>query len=152
MRILPNFAPLLADAIKAGFIGVAIVQHNGKVIGLAGTFREQTAEQLATQLTSWLDNEDVAPRLFGDEVITISVDDANVSVAHAKDQIYVIAMVAAGTPEELRLFAALCDIVADALERPGRGRLLPPSAGGSGGAGPAHLALVEYGLTIRRDR
>jgi hypothetical protein len=78
------------------------------------------------------------------------VEDREVAVAIAKRQLFVVAQLAAVTPEALDRVHELRERVAGMLSGDS---VLPPSSGGGGsGSGPAELPLIELGITGPRGQ
>jgi len=149
-----RFTAVLARAVEDGLVAAALVDRDGRAIGLAGAISEEEAMPLAALVMYRLKSDDLASRLFTGEILSLTLDDRDVAVGVAKRQLFVVAVLPPSTPAMLAIVRQLCDDVegllqANAVEAP------PPWQGddGSGsGSGPAQLPLVEFGLTIRRER
>jgi hypothetical protein len=144
----------LSRAVEDGLIAAALVDRDGKTIGLAGAITEEEAMPLAAlaMFMYRLKRDDLAPRLFAGEILSITLDDRDVAVGIAKRQLFVVAVLAASTEAQLELVADLRDLVASRLcEEDSATAPRSGSAGGSG-SGPAELPLIEYGITVRRER
>jgi hypothetical protein len=151
MRVL--FASVLERAVNDGLVAAALVDRDGNAHGLAGAITEEEAMPLAALVMYRLKSDDLAPRLFSGEILSLTLDDRDVAVGIAKRQLFVVAVLEASTPAALALVTELRDDVA---------RMLPtneveaplPRTGGSGGSGsgPAELPLIELGISVRRER
>ena len=141
------FDRLLARAIAEGLEGVALVDRNGNAIATAGSLSDEIARPMVTLVLSRLKSEDLAPRLFAGEVVTVPLDDREAAVAIAKRQLFVVAV---GSYRLQQLVAELCRIVTTALDD-SDGVPWDGGAGGSG-SGPAQLPVVEIGITLPRRR
>jgi hypothetical protein len=67
---------------------------------------------LAALVMYRLKGDDLAPRLFAGEIVSITLDDRHVAVGIAKRQLFVVAVLAASTPAQLELVADLRNLVA----------------------------------------
>jgi hypothetical protein len=144
----PHFTTLLERAIREGLDGAALVARNGSVVGLAGSIDEDEAMPLAALVMHRLEAPDLAARLFAGEILTLALDERDVAVGVAKRQLFVVAVVAASTPDTLRcvraLQASVERMLADAMVAP-----LPGGSSSNSGSGPAELPV---GITIGRPR
>jgi hypothetical protein len=154
MKVM-QFAGLLTRAVEDGLVAAALVDRDGKVIGLAGAIAEEEAMPLAALVLYRLERQDLAARLFAGEVLSLALDDRDVAVGIAGRQLFVVAVLGASSPAMHELVRQLRDDVAGMLAPAGGGFAGPPpwtgGAGGSG-SGPAELPLIELGLTVRRER
>ena len=148
-----RFSTALSRAVDDGLIAAALVDHNGTTVGLAGAIGVEEAIPLAELVLHRLDRDRLAARLLAGEIVSLMLDDRHLAVGIAKRRLFVVAVLAAFTSAQLELVREL---------RYAIGRLLagttvesaPPvhgSVGGSG-SGPAELPLIEYGVTVRRER
>ena len=148
-----RFTTVLSRAVDDGLIAAALVDHNGTTVGLAGAFGVEEAMPLAELVLHRLDTDHLASRLLAGEIVSLVLDDRHISVGIAKRRLFVVAVLADSTPAQLELVRELRYAV---------GRLLaetavesaPPvrDSGGGSGSGPAELPLIEYGVTVRRER
>jgi hypothetical protein len=71
----------------------------------------------------------------------------------AKRQLFVVAILGASTPATLARVRELRDDV-ERMLADATAEVAPPWTGGTGGSGsgPAELPLVEFGLTVSRER
>jgi hypothetical protein len=153
-----QFSRLLQSAIEDGLVAAALVDRKGNVIARAGAIEEEEAMPLAALVMYRLKSDDLAPRLFAGQVLSIALDGRDVAVAVAKRQLFVVAVLAADTPAVLdlvaqRIVGELRDRVSEMLQDMGAEHGdLPPWGGGPGGSGsgPAELPLIEFGITVPR--
>jgi hypothetical protein len=148
----PSLSALLSDAAADCLVGAALVDPNERVIAIGGTIDEDEAVPFAKFALHRARSEDLKARLFAGEIVTTELDDRYVAVAVARRQLFVVAIVPVATPAVLDRVRKLRDRVAAMLD--GQDGVAVPSARGSGGSnsGPAELSLVEYGITITRER
>src|SRR6185503_6904402 len=93
-----------------------------------------------------LKSEDLADRLFAGEIVSTTLDDREIAVGIARRQLFVVAILGATTIDDVK---ALRFRVSRCLPDP---EPLHMTADPSDGSGPADLPLIEYGITVRRDR
>ena len=155
MKVVPvmELTTVLTHAVEDGLSAVALVDRDGNTIGLAGAIADDEAMPLAALVMYRLKSDDLASRLFGGEIVSLTLDDREVAVGIARRQLFVVAVLEASTPAMIALVRELRDDVARMLstnevEPP------PPWSGGRGGSGsgPAELPLIELGITVRRER
>ena len=139
---------IVASAIDEALVGAALVTRSGRVVARAGAIDEDEAAPLVAVVMYRLKRDDLAARLFAGEVLTLALDGRDVALAVARRQLFVVAVLAAATPDAVeslrsRVAAALAE-----ADTP------IPSSGGAGGSGsgPAELPLVEYGVTVPRAK
>ena len=154
-----QFTGLLDRAIAEGLEGAALVDRDGKTIGLAGALEEEEAMPLAALVMYRMKSADLAPRLFGGGVLTLTLDDREVAVAVARRQLFVVAVLGVAMAPTLpgssavEIVRDLRDAVAKALHDPDREvAYVSRPGGGDGGASPAEASLLEYGITVRGPR
>ena len=149
-----QFSGVLRRAVEDGLVAAALVDRDGNTIGLAGAITEEEAMPLAALVMFRLKSGDLASRLLEGEVLSLTLDDRDVAVGIARRQLFVVAVLGPSPPATLALVHELRDDVErmlptrDALEIP------PPwtGRGGGSGSGPAELPLIEFGLTVHRER
>lgn len=149
------FSTVLASAVADGLIAAALVDRDGRAVGLAGAITEAEAMPLAALVMYRLKGPDLSARLFAGEILCLELDDRHVAVAVAKRQLFVVAILAAATPAQVELVRELRDQVTGMLhDQTAAASGLPPWSGGSGGSGsgPAELPLIELGITVSRHR
>ena len=144
----------LAHAVRDGLVAAALVDRDGNTVGLAGELAEEEAMPLAALVMSRLKSDDLAARLFAGEIVSLALDDRDVAVGVAKRQLFVVAVLGASTLAQLELVRELRDAVARMLADATGKATAPPWSGSTGGSGsgPAELPLIEFGITVRRDR
>jgi hypothetical protein len=149
-----QFSWVLERAVDDGLAAAALVERHGATVGLAGAIAEEEAMPLAALVMHRLASDDLAARLFAGEVVALALDDREVAVAIAKRQLFVVAVLGTGaTASQLERVRELRDAVARMLADDDAITATPWGGGGGGsGGGPAQLSLVEYGLTVRRER
>ena len=150
---------MLQRAVDDGLVAAALVDRNGNLVARAGAIEEDEAMPLAALVMYRLKSDDLAPRLFAGQVLSLALDGRNVAVAVAKRQLFVVAVLAPATPTVINLVAdhlvgQLRDRVAGMLQDLSADLGPPPWSGGPGGSGsgPAELPLIEFGITVGRDR
>jgi hypothetical protein len=149
-----QFSGLLTRAVEDGLVAAALVDRDGNTVGLAGAITEEEAMPLAALVLYRLKSDDLASRLFAGEIVSLTLDDRDVAVAVAKRQLFVVAVIGAATTATLALVRELRDdvggmLTSDQVASP------PPwtgSSGGGSGSGPAELQLIEFGISVRRER
>jgi len=149
------FLPVLTRAVEAGLAAAALVDRNGNTVCVAGAISDEEAMPLTALVLYRLKSEDLAPRLFAGEIVAIALDDRDVAVGVVKRQLFLVAVLGAPTPGMLELVRELRDGVASMLVDAGADTAEPmPWSGGNGGSGsgPAELPLIEWGVTVRRER
>ncbi len=148
-----HFSGLLAGAVRDGLVAAALVDRDGTAVGLAGAITEEEAMPLAALVMYRLKSDDLASRLFTGEIVSLTLDDRDVAVGVAKRQLFVVAVLGAATTAMLGVVEQLRDDVERALPTNEVEVPLPWTAGSGGsGSGPAELPLIEYGITVRRER
>ena len=149
-----QFSSQLAAAVEKDLVAAALVDRDGNTVDLAGAITEEEAMPLAALVMYRLKSDNLAARLFAGEILSIALDDREVAVGIAKRQLFVVAVLVAPTRATLALVADLRDDVETKL--PARDQLdAPPpwtGGGGSSGSGPAELPLIEFGISVRRER
>ena len=154
MKVM-QFSAALTRAVEDGLAAAALVDRDGNTIGLAGAIAEEEAMPLAALVMYRLKSEDLASRLFAGEILSLELDDREVAVGIARRQLFVVAVLGASTPSTVELVRDLRDdielMLPDSSSETGR---RPPWSGGAGGSGsgPAELPLIEFGITVRRER
>jgi len=151
-----GWAGLLERAVKDGLRGAALVDREGRTIARAGAIDVDEAMPFVALVLYRRKTDDLGARLFAGEVLTYELDDKDLLVAIAKRQLFVVAATASGaaSPEAV---VDLRDQVAYRLGAAGSWAELPlpvrgGGRGGDGGAGPAELPVVEWGVTVGRER
>jgi hypothetical protein len=107
---------------------------------------------LAALVMYRMKSEDLAQRLFDGEVLSLALEERHVVLGVAKRQLFVVAVVADATPQAIHVARQLRETVAKLLQHTSDPMMPPPSTGGDSGSGPAELPLVEYGITVGRER
>ena len=144
----------LVRAVEQGLAGAALVDRDGHVVARAGSIDQDEAMPLAALVMYRLKSHDLSTRMFSGEILTLSLDARNISVAVAKRQLFLVAVLGDSTPPELlaelrnEVEALLASDRDDMTEAPPWSR----GGGGSSGSGPAELPLIELGVTVGRDR
>jgi hypothetical protein len=148
----PSLERALADAVDDGLTGVALVDRRGRVIAIAGALAPEEAMPLVSLIMyrhkeAHGGNADLAARMFGGEVLSLSLDDRDVALGVARRQLFVVAVLGAARGERVR---ELRDWVASQLADDD-----PPFAphrpgGGDGGTGPAEL--LDFSLAAPRAK
>ncbi len=84
----------------------------------------------------------------------LTLDDRDVAVGIARRQLFVVAVLGPSPPATLPLVHELRDDVERMLPTRDDVGVPPPWTGGGGGSGsgPAELPLIEFGVTVRRER
>jgi hypothetical protein len=149
----PHFTTILTRSMGDGLDGAALVDRNGNVVALAGSIAEEEAMPLVALVMYRLKSGDLASRLFAGEVISLALDERGVAIGVAKRQLFVVVVLGVSTPNTLTRVQELRDAVARILADE-MASATPPWSRGSGGSesGPAELPLVEFGITVRRER
>jgi hypothetical protein len=146
-----HLTALLSRGIEDGLVAAALVDRNGATVGLAGAIAADEAMPLAALVMYRLKSDDLAPRLFAGEIVSLALDDRDVAVGVAKRQLFVVAVVRDSSADQLELVRELRDRVARMLADIADVPSWRGDVGGSG-SGPAELPLIEYGVTVRRER
>ena len=148
-----RFSTALSRAVDDGLIAAALVDHNGTTVGLAGAIGVEEAMPLAELVLHRLDRDHLASRLLAGEIVSLVLDDRHIAVGIAKRRLFVVALLAASTPAQLELVRELRYAVGQLLGET-TVESAPPvhGSGGGSGSGPAELPLVEYRVTVRRER
>ena len=151
------FGPVLQQALGRGLIGIAVVDRYGTTVDIAGDITEEEAMPLAAFVMFQLKAPDLAERLFAGDVLKLELDGREIALAIAKKQLFVVAVMATGTDDGPERLDAVRNRIATLLAGAERGERLdtiPPwgTGGGTGGAGPGELPVVEWGVTVGRDR
>ncbi len=148
-----QFSIVLGQAIHDGLAAAALVDRDGKAIGLAGAISEEEAMPLAALVMYGLKSDDLAARLLTGEVVSLALDERDVAVCIAKRQLFVVAVLSSATPAMLERVGQLRDDIAGMLQTNEPDVPLSWQGGsGSGSSGPAQLPLIEFGITVRRER
>jgi hypothetical protein len=146
------FRSLLEKVVQRGLMGVALVDRDGRTVGLAGAISEEEAMPIAALVMYREKSPDLAARLLEGEVVTRDLEDRVAAVAVAKRQLFVVATLTAATETQLALVRELRENVAARLAV--YSVSAPPWSGGRGGSGsgPAELPLIELGITVPRAK
>jgi hypothetical protein len=147
-----HFSGLLARAVEEGLVAAALVDRDGNTVGLAGAITEEEAMPLAALVMYRLKSNDLASRLFAGEVLSLTLDDRDVAVGVAKRQLFVVAVIGAATTATLAVVRELRDDVERMLTSDEVAAPPPWTSGGGSGSGPAELPLIEFGISVRRER
>jgi hypothetical protein len=145
-------SPLLELAVEEGLLGAALVDRNGNTVGLAGAIDEEAAMPLVALVLYRLKRDDLSARLFTGEVLHLSLDDRDVAVCIARRQLFVVAILPPSTPGLLARVDELRDDVESILANASGDVPLPWRGNGGSGSGPAEIPLIEWGVTVRRER
>jgi hypothetical protein len=147
----------LERAIILGARGAALVDRSGTAIVLAGEIDPDEAMPLAAYAMYVKKSPELAMRMFEGEILEVDHEDGrHVAVCIAKRQLFIV--VVFGTWSRLDDVRALHREIEQLLSQDVADTDLPPwsdgggNGGGGGGAGPAELALAEYGITMPRTR
>ena len=146
------FSTVLARAVEGGLVAAALVDRSGNTVGLHGAITDEESMPLAALVMYRLQSANLASRLFAGEILALTLDDRDVAVGIAKRQLFVVAVL--GSSTQLALVRELRDDVAGMLDE---AIVETPPWGGTGGdrgsgSGPAGLPLIEYGITVARER
>jgi hypothetical protein len=137
----------LARALDHGLAGAAVVDRKGHVIALAGAIDRDEVMPLTGLVMHRLAGEDLAPRLFGGEVVWLALDERDVAVGVAKRRLFVVAVVHGTTGVLRAVVRGLRDdvenMLGDTTDDP-----MSWSVPGSSGSDPAAL----LGITVGRER
>jgi hypothetical protein len=145
----------LERAIIPGARGAALVDRSGTAIALAGEIDPDEAMPLAAYAMYVKKSPELAMRMFEGEILEFDHEDGrHVAVCIAKRQLFIV--VVFGAESRIDDVRALHREIEQLLSQEIADTDLPPWSGGggngSGGAGPAELALAEYGITMPRTR
>ena len=156
----PSMRDALGRAIAGGIVGVALLDRDGTIVGLAGDIPDDEARLLAEfvmmraneaapELAIGGRHRRLAARLFAGEILVERVAGRDVAVGIAGKQLFVVAVLGGASRE---LVESLCDELDAMLVRDDGEQAFVPPHGGSGGSGPDNLALIEFGITVPRAK
>lgn len=154
---------LVERAIEQGLVAAALIEGDGTVVAGAGAITRDELLPIVAFVLERSEGDDIGSRLLAGEIISCTLDARDIAVGIAARQIIVVAVLKVDelpqllgltSPEQLALVEALRDDVARiVVARNSQGAAPPPpNATGGSGSGPADLQLVEFGITVRRDR
>lgn len=143
---------MLATALGDGVDGVALVDHAGATVAVAGALSTDEARPLAALAVHRLKSRDLAARLFAGEILSLRLDGRDVAIGVAKRQLFVVAVLESSTPTTLARVGDLRDAVGRKLMTEFADAATWTRGNGGSGSGPAESPLVEIGVTVRRER
>ena len=162
-RVERLVAQHLESAIGQGLAAAALVELDGSIIAIANTcIAEDELRPLVMSAVRRVKNFDLTTGRGAGEMLSFTLDDREVAFGIV-DSLCIIAVLSATSGAQLNLACAQHDFASDLRDKiarvlPKRDRsaepLPPAQTGGSGGTGsePADLQVIEYGITVRRDR
>jgi len=144
----------LKAAIEQGLVAAALIEGDGTAVAFAGAITADEVRPLAAFVIYRSARDDVGARLLAGEIISLALDSRDVALGIAARKLIVVAVLATSSAAQLALVESLRDDIARLLsDRSREGSAPPPpNAAGGSGSGPADLQLVEFGITVPRNR
>ncbi len=141
---------VLNRAVADGVTAAAVLDRAGKPLAVAGALAEDEARPLAGLVVNRADSHDLIGRMFGGEMIELSLEERDVSIGIAGRRVFVVVVLGAAREATREIATRLRNEVSQLLSWVQAD--LPGWTHGSGGSssGPAELPVIELGVTVKR--